>query len=394
MLSAPIAGVDTSLIEEVWRRWSSIPNDPHDFADHLDARAGEFAAAVEATREAAAKELRRRQDRWQPIAAQLASWLPAARAAQARQGRVAELKAASAWIADEANLVRNERFAPIADQVLRIWQTLRQTSNVALNAVTLEGTKTRRRVELTVSVDDVTGAALSVMSQGELHALALSLFLPRAMLPASPFRFAMIDDPVQAMDAARVDGLARVLSEAAATHQVIVFTHDARLPDACRRLDLRATVLEVSRGERSQVAIRPRRHPVDDYLADARAVLATAAYPSEARRRVVPGLCRNALEAACVDATRRRLLDRGRLLADIDEATEAAGKLLPRLALALFGEADRAGEVLAEINRRWGREAGDCVQALRTGAHQLIDGDPELLVTKTDHLAHAIDALT
>jgi hypothetical protein len=50
---------------------------------------------------------------------------------------------------------------------------------------------------------------MSVMSQGELNALALSLFLPRMMLAQSPFRFLVIDDPVQAMDANKVDGLDR-----------------------------------------------------------------------------------------------------------------------------------------------------------------------------------------
>ena len=73
------------------------------------------------------------------------------------------------------------------------------------------------------------------MSQGELHALALSLFLPRATSDDSPFRFVVIDDPVQAMDPARVDGLARVLAETARTHQVVVFSHDDRLPESLRR---------------------------------------------------------------------------------------------------------------------------------------------------------------
>ena len=61
-----------------------------------------------------------------------------------------------------------------------------------------------------MTVDGVPGAALGVMSQGELHSLALSLFLPRATLSESPFRFVVIDDPVQSMDPARVDGLARL----------------------------------------------------------------------------------------------------------------------------------------------------------------------------------------
>lgn len=114
-----------------------------------------------------------------------------------------------------------------------------------------------RKVVLDVTVDGTAGAALSVLSQGELHALALSLFLPRATVAESPFRFLVIDDPVQAMDAATVAGLARVLAETAVTRQVVVFTHDDRLPEAVRRLGLPATVLAVCREEKSRVAVRP-----------------------------------------------------------------------------------------------------------------------------------------
>lgn len=393
VLAQAVPGVETRPVLATWEAWHAAPDDPGELAEHIDTKVVEFAGAVEAARDAALKELNRRQDVWQPIAAQLAAWLPEARIALDGRAMAADLKAATAWLADEANAVRNERFAPIASQVQAIWETLRHDSNVALEAVTLGGTKTRRRVELSVSVDDVAGAALSVMSQGELHSLALSLFLPRATLTSSPFRFVAIDDPVQAMDSDRVDGLARVLDAVSQTHQVIVFTHDERLPDACRRLGLGAVVLEVTRADRSQVTVRSRRHPVDNYLEDARAVLATAGYPDEVRRRVIPGLCRNAIEAACVDATRRRLLAVGRRHAEIDEALESAGKLLPRLALALFGDAGRAGDVLAEVNRRWGRAAGDCVQALKVGSHQLIANDPRHVVDATDQLAHAVAAL-
>src|SRR6266508_5437465 len=118
----------------------------------------------------------------------------------------------------------------------RIWELLRQQSNVELARPELEGTGNRRRVKLDVTVDGMGGAALGVMSQGELHALALSLFLPRAMLPESPFRFIVIDDPVQSMDPARVDGLARVVDEVGHKRQSLVFTHDTRLSEAVRRL--------------------------------------------------------------------------------------------------------------------------------------------------------------
>jgi predicted ATPase len=94
-----------------------------------------------------------------------------------------------------------------------------------------------------------------VMSQGELLALSVSVFLPRVALDESPFRFAVIDDPVQAMDASTVEGLARVLARAAATRQIVVFTHDDRLPDAIARLDIDATLVPIDRRPRSGVAV-------------------------------------------------------------------------------------------------------------------------------------------
>ena len=148
------------------------------------------------------------------------------------------------------------------------------------------------------------------MSQGELHSLALSLFIPRATLPESPFRFVVIDDPVQSMDPARVDGLARVLQTASKDRQVVVFTHDDRLPESVRRLDIDATVIEVTRREGSLVDTRPSKNPVSRYIEDAMA-LAQDDLPPEVARRVIPGLCREALEAACMEAIRRRRIGRG-----------------------------------------------------------------------------------
>ena len=121
-------------------------------------------------------------------------------------------------------------------------------------SVHLGGAGKARKVELKVTVDGQEGAALGVMSQGELHSLALSLFIPRATLAESPFRFVVIDDPVQSMDPARVDGLANVLQAASKDRQVVVFTHDDRLPEAVRRLGIKATVIEVTRKEGSLVA--------------------------------------------------------------------------------------------------------------------------------------------
>jgi len=129
---------------------------------------------------------------------------------------------------------------------------------------------------------------LSRLSQGELHALGLALFLPRATSPDSPFRFLLIDDPVQSMDPAKVDGLARVLSQIARSRQVIVFTHDDRLAEAVRRLQIPATMWKVARRENSAVELKKNDDPVLCYLDDARARPRTHTGPSrgsQSRRR-------------------------------------------------------------------------------------------------------------
>ena len=169
---------------------------------------------------------------------------------------------------------------------------LRQESNVDLGAFRLTGTATQRKLELDVSIDGSPGAALGVMSQGEINALALSIFLPRAIRPQSPFRFLIIDDPVQAMDPAKVDGLARVLQQVAAERQVIVFTHDNRLASAVKDLNIPATVLEVTRRPKSIVQVRRCLNPVEQALKDARALNADQELPAGVAMRVIPGRCR------------------------------------------------------------------------------------------------------
>src|SRR5258708_39227997 len=123
-----------------------------------------------------------------------------------------------------------------------MWAHVRRKATGALGAILWSGRGNRRQVDVKVTIDGSPGAALGVMSQGEVNALALSVFLPRATLPASPFRFLVIDDPVQAMDPAKVDGLARVLERTAADRQVIVFTHDNRLAQAVRQLSIPAAI--------------------------------------------------------------------------------------------------------------------------------------------------------
>jgi hypothetical protein len=230
------------------------------------------------------------------------------------------------------------------------------------------------------------------MSQGEINALALCVFLPRARLPASPFRFLVIDDPVQAMDPAKVDGLARVLEKAAADRQVIVFTHDNRLAQAVRHLRLAATVLEVTRRPGSVVEVRTALDPVMQALQDAGALAADPSVPAEIAARVVPGLCRTAVEATFTEAIWCRELRAGRAHAEIEAELDDAGtRLNPLAALALTGDATKGAEVLPRLNV-WGRQFANTYQALNRGSHAAHPGDRGLLVGDARKLTDKIRA--
>lgn len=367
-------GVDAAGLISAWKRWCALPADATDEAliEHLEQSHAGLVDATATVRERAAAVLESREDRWRPIARALREWLPAAKQAALDRRTVPHLKKAEKWLDDETGRIRTERFQPIADQARKTWELLRQNSAVTLDALELAGASTQRRLDLNVSVDGVRGQALGVMSQGEIHALALSLFLPRVLLPESPFGFVVIDDPVQAMDPGKVDGLARVLREAARTRQVIVFTHDERLPESIRRLQIPAHVIEVTRRAESVVECRETRDPVTQYLQDARSLTLTDDLPSAAAARAVPVYCRLALEAACTEVVRRRRIARGDAHAAIEEALTDARTLRQKLALALFDDARRASEVMSRVNAQWGREAGDAIAKSNRGSHDPI----------------------
>jgi hypothetical protein len=290
-----------------------------------------------------------------------------------------------------ARAVRNARLAPFAETSARVWETLRQESNVELGPITLAGAGPQRKVTLDVTIDGVPGAALSVMSQGELHALGLALFLPRATAEDSPFGFVVIDDPVQAMDPAKVDGLARVLSSVARSRQVVVFTHDDRLPAALRQLQLPATVLAVTRRERSVVLVRKVNDPVSRYLEDARAIAKTDALPETARAVAVAGLCRGAVEAACVEVVRSRDLSAGVAHSVVERTLDdASHSLQDMVAVALFGTASRAREVPGGVRELAGQACLNAFWDAKRGVHDPRNGDLKRLIDDTDRLAKAL----
>jgi recombinational DNA repair ATPase RecF len=256
--SPPRSVVDSALLS-IWNTWKSgATKTGTDLAAHLETHAPALDREIQRVRQTAEAELLKREDAWRPLAEALSAWLPGARKMASEIAAVNSLKAAEDWLRNTATQIHNERFEPIKERVKRIWELLRTQSHVELEDITFQGRSTSRRVSLDVTVDGVPSTALGVMSQGELHSLALSLFLPRATLESSPFRFLLIDDPVQSMDTARVDGLARVLELVAKKRQVVIFTHDDRLPEALRRLKIEAHIIEVVRRENSVVELRGR----------------------------------------------------------------------------------------------------------------------------------------
>jgi hypothetical protein len=392
IVSADLQGeADAAPLRDAWRRWAVLASDgsPGQLATDAAESFTALSTALDKIQERAREALRRRSEAWQPIAAALAAWMVQAQESQRADSTLANVKKAITWLRETGTGVRDVRMEPFAAKSAHVWKMLRQESNVDLGPIRLEGAATQRRVGLDVTVDGIPGAALSVMSQGELHALSLALFLPRATSPDSPFRFLVIDDPVQSMDPSKVDGLARLLSQTAQDHQVIVFTHDDRLPEAIRRLQLPATVWEVVRRERSVVELNKNDDPVTRYLDDAHALASTKGLSEEARGVVVAGFCRSAIEAACQEKVWARRLATGARHADIERALADAHTLYQLAALALFDDPDRGGDVITRLSR-YGPWAVDAFKAVKAGTHAGYAGDLNALVSDVSRLARQL----
>lgn len=344
--------------------------------------------AYDALRTEAAALIDARDNDWEPIALDLADWVRKAETAAETAPQLAVATEALNWLQDNAEELRNLRLAPLAEQAKSIWAALRQESNVGLGGIRLLGSKTQRRVKLEADVDGTGTDAFGVMSQGELQALALAIFIPRATSPASPFRFLVLDDPIQAMDPTKIDGFLQVLIKLAEDRQVIVFTHDDRLPAAIRRSQAPAVIVEVSRSANSQVSVQEASNPAKRLLDDAFAIAADNGVPMEIKKVAVPVLCRDALEGTAWDVYAARELAAGHTRADI-EATWAKAKLTKsRIGLALSstddgafsrwlsgGSARRAAMSVATNAIHNGTvDFKDAVNATRTAIRDLVGG--------------------
>lgn len=397
VLDQPVVGLDPVALRTAWRAWAETP--PADGVDglralatHVEERLPELQDTCDAFRDQAKAALAEREDRWSPLASRVAAWCEAAGPAVTTASLVPDLRSAGTWLKGAIDDLRNRRLTPLAMRSAEVWEKLRQESNVELGAIRLKGTGNRREVDFEVTVDGEAGTGLGVMSQGEVNALALSVFLPRATLPTSPFRFLVIDDPVQAMDPAKVEGLARVLCETAGDRQVIVFTHDDRLPEAVRRLMLPASILEVTRRPGSVVEVRPGLDPAGRAFDDALALVKDPNVPDVIARRVVAGLCRLAIEATFSELVRRRRLGRGDSHADVEDALLGATTLNKKAALALFDDPERTGDVYGALGHLRSRHPVDTYKAVNKGAHGGYPGDLDTLIRDVRDLVAQVRA--
>lgn len=348
LATAPVPDLQSAVddLRSAWRAWSSINASASAagadaLIDHVDTHLPRLLAAVTVVRDQAAREIAERDDEWQPLATAIGTWCDAAEAWAEQEPRVKHLTAAHKWLTDNDLRAKNERLAPIEEGARHAWATLRQESNVELDSLELAGSATRRRVKVSGAIDGEAVDSFAVFSQGELHALTLSLFLPRATLAASPFRFVVLDDPVQAMDPAKVDGLVSLLGELATSRQVIVFSHDDRLAAALRRSSYDATILSVTRGAQSSVSVEVAQDPATRYLDDARALITECKYERlapEDLRLTLPGLYRFAIEAAAMDRFFAARLKAGDALQDLESLWNATPTTRKRVDLAVHGE--------------------------------------------------------
>lgn len=275
------------------------------------------------------------------------------------------------------------RLATLSEQVGDVWRRIRPGGSVQLHGIELRTMSQAYqspvfRASLDLSLDGVRGVGRGVLSQGELHSMALSVFLPTMMRPESPFGFAVIDDPVQVMDEHAVEGLAEVLLDAAKELQVIVFTHDTRLIRAIRLLDFedRTRIINVTRSAGSVVHCEPALDPAEQALNRARI---EAARPVDEDSWVnVAFHCRQAVEHACIEAGRRKLRAASMSSADIRDALDEpkqherhTTRML--MAIAIWGQAALWQNVRRHVSKterdQWGGWVDRLIDRLNVLVH-------------------------
>lgn len=260
--------------------------------------------------------------------------------------------------------VRKERTAALkALTSTRVTQLLAD-AGLTVTAMTVQGTKA------TIGITDSVGreVTLAMLSAGQRNALLLSPLLASA--EAGPFAFLILDDPVHALDEMRVDLLARILHELAATRRVIVLTHDERLREYLRMRDADSDVRAIRRVPLTgAVSVVPEKPTWEALLDDAAEVVRIGRPSADGEitpSQLVRGLCRQALDDAIregiMKACSSRSCDPTPLLSRLDKAYRTRDRLKTARAimieLGLSSQyVDDAKALLEKYLASWNRAA-------------------------------------
>ncbi len=128
-------------------------------------------------------------------------------------------------------------------------------------------------------------------------------------------------------------------------------------------------------------------------LDDARALARTTELPELVAQQVVPNFCRLAIEAAAVEVVRRRRIGKGIPHAAVEDTLANAPKTTSKLALAIFDDVNRGGDVARRV-AQWGEPEADALGISTRGSHSGFRGDLEDLVRGTDRLCQRLRELT
>ena len=165
----------------------------------------------------------------------------------------------------------------------------------------------------------------------------------------------VLDDPVQAMDPAKVDGLVALLCRRSRRRdRSSCFSHDDRLPAALRRTNAVGTDPRGDRGPNSEVTVSPAEDPTTRYLEDADALCKDAKVPDATLRRTLPGLLRMAIEAAARDRFYATRLTRGDALRDVEATWNDAHGTSQRVSLAIHDQVKPIDDWLRTESRKKG----------------------------------------
>ena len=149
--------------------------------------------------------------------------------------------------------------------------------------------------------------------------------------------------------------------------------------------------MRVLRRAASKIEVVASPPPSDRHVGEAFAFAKTPDVSEEVRARVLPGLCRSAIEAACIAQLRRRLIESGTPHAVV-EARLAEDRSLNAWLAEVFGLSVAQGsEITDRVRRLGGSGAVETVSIVKRGTHRLVAADALHLAEGTKALVRELE---